>query len=71
MQEEEPTETVYDILAEMRKCPVRIRSQIPHSRVDEILNPPMILFTDEHREIVRNWAYRIEAALERAKRKTP
>lgn len=66
---EEPMETVYDILAEMRKCPTRIRSQIPHSMIDEILNPPMIRFTDEHGEIVRNWAYRIEAALKRAKRK--
>ena len=71
MKEKEPTETVDDILAEMRKCPVRIRSQIPHSRIDEIMNPPMIFFSDEHRAIVRGWAYRIEAALERAKRKTP
>ena len=61
-----PNETIADILREMMNC-TAVKSKVPHSTVEDTLNPPIIRFDLEHRAIVRDFAYRIAAAEERSK----
>ena len=57
-------ESIHDIIREMMNC-TAVKSKVPHSTVEDILNPPIIRFNLEQRTIVRDFAYRIAAAAER------